>query len=259
MNAPIETRERPILMSRPMVRATLRPVDPKTQTRRVCKNPITPNGYRFDRETGEIACHNDYLPPDATLMHCRRDGVRYVTSNYEGWESECPYGLVGHTLWIRETWMPDPGQEGGYLYRADLSDEDCAEEEAVRRIARKARSTQIAPWRPGIHMPRSASRITLEITEVRVQRLQDISTADIWAEGVTIPTNDDGKPLLRLTGGHEPHLYSSKRVSDWTEDDWARTHWAALWQQINAKRPGCSWTDNPFLWAISFKRIEAGT
>jgi hypothetical protein len=264
MNAPIETRDRPVLFGAAMVRAILD--GSKTQTRRIVTKPITPNMYAAavkgvspQHEANKPGLHRPDLPADAMLMHAGSGKDRRVVASTEGWERECPYGLVGDRLWVRETHAQfqvgrDPGASVAYraTCRDDGSFDYVSGDGSIMGMT-------VTKWTPAIHMPRWASRITLEITDVRVQRLQAISTADIWAEGVTIPTSPDGKAMLRLTGGHEPHLYSDKPVSAWTEDDWARTHWAALWQQINAKRPGCSWRDNPWLYAISFKRIEAGT
>jgi hypothetical protein len=129
----------------------------------------------------------------------------------------CPYGQPGDRLWVRETHM-DLG--ACYLYRADAS----AEQERAIVAPRQ-------PWRPAIHMPRAASRITLEITGVRVERLQDISEADALEEGITyndIPNN-----------GLDPMR--------------ARTWFRGLWESING--PG-SWEANPWVWAVSFNRLE---
>lgn len=123
----------------------------------------------------------------------------------------CPYGAPGDRLWVRETFM-DLG--ACYLYRAD------AGAEAERALAAPGQ-----PWKPAIHMPRAASRISLEVTGVRVERLQDISEADVQAEGCT------GSPL-----GHaaDAMLYPK------------------LWDSING--PG-AWERNPFVWVVEFRRI----
>ena len=85
--------------------------------------------------------------------------------------------------------------------------------------------------RPSIHMPRWASRILLEVTEVRVQRLQDIQEQDALAEGVTVEVREIG----------------------------AKQPFKELWQSINSKRPGCDWQSNPWVWCVSFKRVETLT
>ena len=104
-----------------------------------------------------------------------------------------------------------------YLYRADAA----AEQERAIVAPRQ-------PWRPAIHMPRAASRITLEITGVRVERLQDISEADAIAEGV--------RNSLHIPGGR-----------------FANENFAHLWWAINGDG---SWEANPWVWAVEFKRLE---
>jgi len=96
-------------------------------------------------------------------------------------------------------------------------------------------------WRPSIFMPRWASRITLNITEVRAERLQDISEEDAIAEGVTGP-HDVWYPAFRVPGDSKPR-YSS-----------AKSAFTDLWDSINAKR-GFGWDTNPWVWAISFERV----
>lgn len=92
----------------------------------------------------------------------------------------------------------------------------------------------LQPWRPSIHMPRWASRITLEVTSVRVERLQDISEADALAEGVNAHQDHHGRPTTSI--------YSPVQA------------YRDLWEQING--PG-SWDANPWVWAVDFKRLEA--
>lgn len=96
-------------------------------------------------------------------------------------------------------------------------------------------------WRPSIHMPRWASRINLEITGVRVERLQDISRLDIAAEGW--PYNEDQAMRIEL----------AKALNDDEQIDDAAIEWfATLWESINGKG---SWEQNPFVWAISFRHL----
>lgn len=132
----------------------------------------------------------------------------------------CPHGRPGDRLWVKETWGALPHMMGGVQretlrYRAD------GEYQNERGTWR---------WRPSIHMPRWASRITLEITDVRVERLQDISEADAKAEGVSMP---DGTPT-------PPDFWSYQQ------------EFRHLWEQING--PG-SWDANPFVWVVTFRRI----
>lgn len=193
-------KERPILFSAPMVRPVL--AGTKTQTRRVAK--LTANGHVKER-----GGHRRWHPsdPDASLA--------------------CPYGQPGDRLWVRETWYCDHYlvQSGPYLkpedldmdammvYRASSGDRPCEAEQPI--------------WRPAIHMPRWASRITLEVTGVRIERLHDISEADAIAEGV--------KNSLHLPGGR-----------------FARENFAHLWWTINGDG---SWEANPLVWVVEFQRL----
>jgi hypothetical protein len=211
-------RERPILFSAPMVRALLE--GRKTQTRRpvtrLCSfGPITEFGASTTRGYDWHFRNKRMLWNDistARLMEC------------------CPYGKPGDRLWVRETfgvppWSKEPGD---VAYRADLTDD--MSERAVRRLA----GNSTAPWTPSIHMPRWASRITLEVTGVRVQRLQDISEEDARAEGVTPSTaacSCDGQCARRH-----------------------RDAYALLWDSINGAG---AWAANPWVWCVSFRRLAS--
>lgn len=123
----------------------------------------------------------------------------------------CPYGQPGDLLWVREAWKLSP--RGNALYRADPALGPDSYEKG---------------WRPSIHMPRWASRINLEVTGVRVERVQDISEDDAIAEGMEIV------PVGTAT---------------WTN----RQSFSILWDKINAKRSH-SWDSNPWVWVVEFKR-----
>jgi hypothetical protein len=144
----------------------------------------------------------------------------------------CPFGRPGDRLWLKETWAPradvDPAQEPEKarhycLYRADGSDHP--------RFGAHWHDFGDR-WRPASTMPRWASRLTLEIAEVRVERLAEISEADAIAEGCS----------------------SNWKASENMET--ARQHFARLWDAHYGKRPGCSWADNPWLWCVRAKRAE---
>ncbi|WP_457325129.1 hypothetical protein [Roseateles sp. P5_E11] len=239
------TKERPILFSAPMVRALL--AGTKTQTRRVCKSQPYANGFHFDGH--DFLCHNDYLPPSAMLMDCRRGGIDYTTSDHEGWTAECPYGQPGDRLWVRETFAiersvePDqqpPHNDGRPTKHRPADDYECAHplwQQAHYRATDPApelvyeegpaggREGEIGVrWKPCIHMPRWASRILLEIVSVRVERLNDISEADAAAEGWPGP--------------------------DATSLD-AMAWYSQLWDEING--PG-AWEANTWVWVVEFKR-----
>lgn len=131
------------------------------------------------------------------------------------------YGEPGHRLWVRETHAVI--HDGSVVYRADLSPGDLADESKVRRSARSAGLATL-PWRPSIFMQRRHSRITLEVTGVRVERLQSISVDDALREGV-----------------HPPCI---------------RDNFQRLWDSINGGRAGRTWADNPLVWVISFRRVR---
>ncbi len=235
-------KERPILFSAPMVRAILNGT--KTQTRRVCKSQPYGNGFHFDGH--ELLCHNDYLPPSAMLMDVRRGGVSYTTSNLEGWEGECPYGQPGDRLWVRETWMdlrgtgvehrPTPASGlQRYAYAADTPRGSYGDE---------ARKEYGLKWRPSIHMPRAVSRINLEVTGVRVERLQDISEADAVAEGIERAEDFFGCPCWKCYGEDADVVAPDDPVGSYQ----------SLWESINGAG---SWDANPWVWVVEFKRVEA--
>lgn len=198
-------KERPILFNGPMVRALLN--GSKTQTRQVAKltdaaHIKEPRGYR-----------------------------RWHPADPEG-SKACPYGKPGDQLWVRERHrFLDCGEID---YFADGA-------EVWERMQDHIRLDGAAKWRPSIHMPRTASRITLEITGARVERLQYISEADALAEGCT--KNHNGY----FWGGHHP-------VSGLKQMATAEDAYRDLWESING--PG-SWDTNPWVWAVEFKRLPA--
>lgn len=201
-------KERPILFNAPMVRALL--AGTKTQTRRICKPQPYGNGFMVGHE---LVCHNDYLPPSVMLMDVGKGKNQYTTSDAEGWESDCPYGAPGDSLWVRETFA---------RYNIEAHRHDWA-----YAATPAADWPKDGRWRPSIHMPRAASRITLEVTGVRVERLQKISEADALAEGARLHTDKD---------------------PDYGYAGWYR----ALWESINGPE---SWAANPWVWVVEFKRL----
>lgn len=188
-------KERPILFSAPMVRAILNGT--KTQTRRVAK--LTANGHV--KEPG--------------------GNRRWHTADFDA-RLACPYGQPGDRLWVRETWARD-SEDDALFYRADVGSGNEADD-WQRNIYDGANGYC---WRPSIHMPRAASRIMLEVTGVRVERLRGISDADCLDEGI-YPT---------ATG-----LYPGS----------PKAAYQKLWESING--PG-SWDANPLVWVVEFKRV----
>ena len=222
-------RVRPILFSAPMVRAILDGA--KTQTRRV----VTLREFQASTTAGY----------DWTWRNHRGCWEDYGTARFL--RDCCPYGAVGDHLWLRETWQHADWTEDGepfVRYRADDAVRFCADtpagEALVDRWADLSDAANIAidgkasdrRWRPSIFMPRWASRITLEITGVRVERLQEIAPEDCIAEGIS--------PDMETHAGQY-----------WRED--AVGQYRDLWDSLNAKR--APWAANPFVWCISFKNV----
>jgi hypothetical protein len=224
-------KERPIIFSAPMVRAIL--AGAKTQTRRVVKLPADAHSVRY------------WAPPLGRSQPGYADpGINYWTADKsaEGQRDgtlsnhldRCPHGQRGDRLWVREAWSRDE-EDGALFYRADVGTGNEADD-WQRNIDDGASGYR---WKPSIFMPRCASRITLEVTAVRVERLQDISEADALAEGVS-PKWEPGCSgrLMEAFGG-----FSFRP---------AASAYAELWEQINGSG---SWDFNPWVWAIEFKRV----
>ena len=162
---------------------------------------------------------------------------------------KCPYGTAGDTLWVRETWgigtRPDPyeGWRDGIEYQADC---DLLEEGDILSLYPVTPPDDIdldsyrPGWHPSIHMPRWACRLLLDVQGVRVERLQDISTEDCIAEGISCPWYC---PWSETVG------YPGRSLI-------AKRKFAQLWDSINGKKPGRTWTDNPWVWAIAFRHDE---
>lgn len=206
--------ERPILFSGPMVRAITREVDPKTQTRRVVK-PQPPAWARFPQPAGDGW--------EWTDRNVDADDLKHWPDYYK--PMRCPYGVPGDRLWVRETFARTVGAARGageapveYVYRADQV--YAAAVEGIR-------------WKPSIFMPRAACRLVLEVTAVRVERLQEISLRDCMAEGCA----EDSRAL--------------GSANRW------RHGYRTLWDSINAKR--APWASNPWVWVVEFQRVVSST
>lgn len=204
--------ERPILFSGAMVRAILE--GRKAQTRRVVKPTMsTPKIAPLEMEPwiidGERQEDDNGLPCWAGYHPSYPGEAKWFT---------CPYGQPGDRLWVRETWhLWGPPEHQTLAFRAD-----CADAENYT-------------WRPSIFMPRWASRITLEITDVRVERVQAISKADVLAEGIS------------------RYTFAKGAISATPPDP--RWKFIELWDGINAKR-GYSWASNPWVWVLTFTRVQ---
>jgi len=210
-------KERPILFSAPMVRALLN--GSKTQTRRIVKI----KGLDF------VGCGQVNNDPCCWGFEDGNTGMHWALASGPGVDQvfRGPYGKPGDHLWVRETWaycahaMASKREEDGpFVYAADGI--------PINRLCER--------WRPSIHMFRWASRITLEVTAVRVERLQDISEADALAEGLTEDKEDN-------------FFYSLEgRYREVT----ARWVYERLWESINGPN---SWAANPWAWVIEFKKL----
>lgn len=218
--------EKPILYSASMIRAKLE--SRKTQTRRIFKLPSWVEWYEDmgGDKTGFV------IPKDP---------------KYRGWysidELPCPYGKVGDRLWARETWQyhPDfPEIANRFVYRADISSQ-----------------FDVEKWRPSIYMPRCASRILDEITEIRIERLNDITAEDALAEGIEknwIGPLDKGPNGFGGQGWCEECGWID--YLNTMDEDYAHTpieSYRSLWESINGKG---SWNKNPFVWVITTKTIR---
>lgn len=225
-------KERPILFSASMVRALL--AGTKTQTRRVCKPATTLSAVvevPDPLERGQVYSGSHFGDEDG--------GIQFAS----------PYGGIGDRLWVRETWRIGSWDDGYGFWidycdgprkeRLECQDVDLADR-LIEQTGEDLRKCDFQPtngtmyewapgqsplrWRPSIHMPRWASRITLQITGVRVERLHDISEADAAAEGVH---TDPACPAYDM--------------------------YQALWEQINGP---ASWEENPWVWVVEFRRIK---
>jgi hypothetical protein len=208
---------RPILFSAPMVRALLE--GRKTQTRRVINTSRTPKKISID---------------DWSI-----DGKRI---------GPCPYAMHGSLLWVRETWAQVWQRKDGQCF----TNCDPGKTYVGSWYEYAATSNDPPPtWRPSIHMPRKASRLTLEITDVRAQRLQDISEVDAIDEGVLTLGDDWTRETF-------PHYWHSCKATPPGEKPplgpSPRTRFVALWEQINGRD---SWDANPFVWALTFKVMQS--
>ena len=215
--------DRQILMSAPMVRA-LR-AGTKTQTRRIVKPQPAHSCHYEMNGAGNAALHladaggpNQYVPP---------------TPRSKDHRLPCPYGAPGDRLWVRENGWQRPerserdmrdGADTWPAYEYDADGIDHAHVELLKEWGWKRR--------PSIHMPRWASRITLELTEVRVQRVQDISAEDVLAEGI----------VDRWSRGNETWPAA--------QCDEARDEYRMLWESINGLG---SWAANLWVWALTFR------
>lgn len=213
-------KERPLLFSAPMVRALL--TGTKTQTRRVCK-PAEAAGLSCIVEVPDPQEHGQIY--NGSHFGDEEGGVQFAS----------PYGGIGDRLWVRESFA--------HVYRDNAKPNARSPEDVAYRADGMTLDQDVyGTWKPSIHMPRWASRITLVISSVRVERLQGISEADAQAEGVRQMRDASGCWVGREGPG--------KLVTPWPS---AREAFADVWNVLNGPR---AWAANPWVWVLSFKRIE---
>jgi hypothetical protein len=206
-------KEIPLLFSTPMVQAILE--GRKTMTRRT-------RGLKMVND-----CPDDW---EDVFQDVKGDWFASC-DDYDGdyWQPiNCPYGKPGDLLWVRESVMPyQPGRP--FIYRTEVTDEQ------IKSGAFK--------FKPSIHMPKTAARIWLEVTGVRVERLQEISEQDAKAEGIEYKTIEGGFPDWAyknyINGGFQ-HLFPKESFT-------------SLWIKINGEE---SWNQNPWVWVLNFKVLS---
>ncbi|MGX2089212.1 hypothetical protein [Xanthomonas axonopodis] len=228
-------RERPIRLKAHEVRAILSGA--KTQTRpAITPQPSTDASGNFCWKGINFGQDTAGRPLSQTLasqLPCSRTG-----------RVHCPFGKIGDRLWVRETWMPgyyheadhEDGPKVSLIYAADNAESAVAAPsyELAEKWEREfcEDGDEPPPWRPSIHMPRWACRLVLEITAVRVERLQAISEADALAEGAMEWAGEQSTPIRDLNAGDE------------------RIAFKALWEST-----GGDWDADPWMWVIGFKQV----
>lgn len=233
---------KPILFSTPMVQAILE--ERKTMTRRILK----PQPEIYEKNGKEMIRHE-------TKKHVIQTELKNAAQQFIG--IPCPYGEVGDILWVRETCVkacisedgegPISGENWRYWYRADS---DWMKHEWDH--SGKDGPQDSPSWKPSIFMPKEACRIFLEIIDIKVERLNEISEQDCISEGIK---------------SHLEELTKEPRFKNYMEDasgyghpdyDYPTTYdpkysFQTLWQSINGEE---GWDKNPWVWAITFKRID---
>lgn len=226
-------KERPILMTPENAQKCHEGT--KTQTRRIVK-PQPPYGceYCINGAMSHALCrsienHNIWVPPTGKSVDHRL---------------ACPYGQVGDRLWVREAWQEKAWTltqlNSAGLLNAPMKPKETYLNEPIYAIHRGGYNYKIGDpgrWFPSIHMPRWACRTVLEITDVRVERLQEINLEDCQSEGVRCESYT-GPPYCTWCSGHEAPCH--------------RDAYKTLWESINGVG---SWALNPWVWVLCFKKV----
>lgn len=212
-------KERPILFSGAMVRSILE--GRKTQTRRI----VSPQPALDER--GLLWWNWSKHAGSANIDHPGQPSAE--------WLARCRYGVPGDRLWVRETWaQPAALDPGPTVYRADYP-------ACVPTGFENIPPADAITWKPSIHMPRAVSRILLEVTGVRVERLQECSFEDALAEGIPDYRQLLGEECSQGESADE----CARRLR------WPQRQYAQLWNEING--PG-AWKANPWVWVVEFRK-----
>lgn len=227
-------KERGIIMSAPMIRALLD--DLKTHTRRIVKpQPECQRNVHAPASAPDFWLWRHHRVTEAGYCHTGRDAMERLMIPC------CPYGAVGDRLWVRETFAEHDSdvpvvayKAGGYLIHGATGSRRAGTWRDEVFAGDVGEIGKIEKWTPSIFMPRWASRITLEITAVRVERLQDISEEEAKAEGA--PCRHDV-------------FHPAIQAAVWNV---YMRNFAVLWDSIHGAG---AWVRNDYVWALSFRRI----
>lgn len=228
-------KETPTLFTGEMVRAILD--GRKAQTRRMIKSP----SRKHDHFT--LVDYGDGLWP-----YLSDDGESSITDDGNETAIECPYGKPGDRLWVRETWAIGVSTGNSWHSENGRIKSIAEPQRYARRYAADGTEGFYGKWRPSIFMPKWACRLWLELTDVRVERLQEVTEADAIAEGVKVCPNMNGR---EGTTGYvwpgSPYDLSGLCHSS------AITAFSQGFESINGAD---SWAANPWVWVLTFRRVE---
>lgn len=246
-------KEKPILFNTDMVQAILS--GRKTQTRRVldCTHPVV-TGFE---PNGSHGYWKGTAKSEAVIQ-------QYISTF--PFTIKCPFGVVGERLWVRETFtqgyeatlLKDEGDDMdavSIIYKADGKElyRECPKEVAENWGDWSCDGEGDPVFKPSIHMPRWASRLLLEITAIRVERLNDISEQDAQTEGVEAVSVPDNVPV---EGGYtkaDRAMWKGYQKNERAYRDTAKDSFLSLWQSVYGAK---SWSANPWVWVVEFKVIE---
>jgi hypothetical protein len=220
--------EHPILFSTPMVQAILE--GRKTMTRRII------NEAPIDFEYDGYGCR---VKDSSVLEKLPIIEQRFIKAGEKTKWVKCKYGERGDLLWVRESFSKIDHPEFKIRFKADHL------------------NPKSVKWSPSIHMPKSAARIWLQITNIKVERLQNISEKDTINEGIRIPVNE-GKPVFILGNDNSalsflPDGCFANNTPPLTQMQYLFAFFAELWCKINGRE---SWDANPWVWVVEFKVIS---